>query len=63
MMKLFKVSLTIRKMGFSCHGCRQVFICTVEANDKEEAVSEAKILSGADQSLYKFNINSIQEVL
>lgn len=59
---LFKVKLTIRKMGMQCQSCKQEFEADIEALNAEDAVSIAKELSGANPEYHKFSINYVREI-
>lgn len=62
MLKRFKVSLIIRRMGRKCSSCKQEFECEVMAETQELAVVNAKILSKANPDYHQFSIKLIKEL-
>lgn len=60
---IWKVKLTIRRMGRNCGSCKQEFECEIEALNTVDAIQCAKYLSGADPETHQFSINYVREVL
>lgn len=59
---LFKVKLTIRRMGRNCGSCKQEFECEVEALNSVDAIQIAKALSNADPDVHQFSINYVRSI-
>lgn len=59
---IFNVKLTIMRMGRKCSSCKQALEASVEAETAEQAVEEAKKISGADPDTHKFQINYVRAV-
>lgn len=59
---VFKVKLTIRRMGRNCGSCKQDFECEVEALNDVDAIQCAKVLSCADPETHQFSINYVRAI-
>lgn len=59
---MWKVKLTIRRMGRNCASCKQNFECEVEALSNVDAIHIAKVLSGANPETHQFSINHVRVV-
>ena len=59
---VFKVNLTIRRMGRNCGSCKHDFECEVEALNDVDAIQIAKVLSGANPETHQFSINYVRAI-
>nr|DAH97842.1 MAG TPA: hypothetical protein [Caudoviricetes sp.] len=59
---VFKVKLTIRRMGRNCGSCKQEFETVVTACSAEMAVRFAKEYSGANPETHQFSINYVRAI-
>lgn len=59
---IYKVKLTIRRMGRTCQSCKQTFESDIEADSPEDALAKAKARSGANPDTHKFSIDYIRGV-
>jgi hypothetical protein len=61
-MKNYIVKATIEKMGRQCATCVIHFEITVQAEDSQSALQQAKKMARYDETTHKFKINLIKEL-